>query len=91
MKIALIALAALTVAVAANAQNYGTISRPDILGDRHFQYSNGVSGTISRPDILGDQHISYSNPYSQPNYGFGGFNQFNQQRTMPRGYNPFNQ
>lgn len=79
IKLTMIALFGL--ATMAFGQGYGTISRPDIMGDQHFRYSNGINGTISRPDIMGDRHIQYNTPtYSVPTY-----QQFNQYpQTMPR-------
>jgi hypothetical protein len=63
-------LGAILFAASVNAQTYGTISRPDIFGDRHIQYNNGLNGTLSRPEIFGDQTLQYNNgvriQYSAP-------------------------
>jgi hypothetical protein len=71
MKTALISLALLVTAVAVNAQTYGTISAPNIFGDRHIQYNNGLNGALSRPDIFGTQTLRYNNgtniQYGAPN------------------------
>jgi hypothetical protein len=90
MKIALIALATLTVAVAANAQSYGTISGPDYFGGRTIRYNNGISGTLSGPDYFGGRTLRYNDGSSYnisgPDY-FGG--RTIRQQTMPYYGNSF--
>lgn len=65
-----ILLALVLSAGAIHAQN-GTISAPNILGDRTIRYNNGLSGTLSAPNILGDQTLRYNNgttiQYGAPN------------------------
>ena len=86
MKQTIIALL-LATTLAASAQTYsnGTISRPNIFGDRTIRYQNGLQGTLSRPNIFGDQTLRYNNGavinYSRPNI-FG--DREIRVQTMPR-------
>jgi len=85
----LIAIVALAIAAAANAQSYytGSVGAPDIFGNRQVHYSNGVTGTLSGPDIFGNQTMRYNNgatvQYGAPDI-FG--NRQIQVQTMPRNY-----
>ena len=74
----------LALASTALAQQ-GTISQPDIFGNRTIRYNNGVSGQLSAPDIFGGQTLRYNNgtriQYDAPDI-FG--NQRFRVHTMPR-------
>ena len=79
-------LGAILFAASVNAQTYGTISAPNIFGDRTIRYNNGLNGTLSRPDIFGTQTLRYNNgtniQYGAPNI-FG--DRSIQIHTMPYG------
>jgi hypothetical protein len=83
----MIVIAVIGLAISAHAQTYGTISRPDIFGDRQIHYNNGLNGTLSRPDIFGSQTLHYNNgttiQYGAPDI-FG--NRQFQVHTMPRSF-----
>jgi hypothetical protein len=64
-------LGAILFAASVNAQTYGTISAPNIFGDRTIRYNNGLNGTSSAPNVFGDRTLRYHNgttiQYGAPN------------------------